>query len=179
MATDEILYYPQRLVMFTAADNCMFCEKPKGPSIVDYVYIQENMGFISCDLCKDQMKDAVNVWEEKVAYGRVNYLKESVIKIKRSSGDIDDGWKLGNPFIRLDSCNLERELVDCVDIGRDLQKWCAVDDIIRLNPPKQQPEPEPEPEHHKNLCIRCGVDMGPDNPRQLCNKTYCYKDEYE
>ena len=25
----------------------------------------------------------------------------------------------------------------------------------------------------KNLCVTCGVDMGPDNPRQLCRKTYC------
>jgi hypothetical protein len=22
-------------------------------------------------------------------------------------------------------------------------------------------------------CIECGVDMGPQNPRQLCGKTYC------
>ena len=25
----------------------------------------------------------------------------------------------------------------------------------------------------KNLCIGCRVDMGPDNPRQYCRKTYC------
>ena len=25
----------------------------------------------------------------------------------------------------------------------------------------------------KNECIICGVDMGPDNPRQLCFKTFC------
>lgn len=25
----------------------------------------------------------------------------------------------------------------------------------------------------KNLCIDCGEDMGIDNPRQLCGKTYC------
>ena len=24
-----------------------------------------------------------------------------------------------------------------------------------------------------NLCLECGVDMGPQNPRQLCGKTYC------
>ena len=24
-----------------------------------------------------------------------------------------------------------------------------------------------------NLCVECGVDMGPNNPRQLCGKTYC------
>lgn len=25
----------------------------------------------------------------------------------------------------------------------------------------------------ENRCLECGVDMGPDNPRQLCRKTYC------
>jgi len=25
----------------------------------------------------------------------------------------------------------------------------------------------------KNLCLDCGIDMGPTNPRQLCGKTYC------
>lgn len=25
----------------------------------------------------------------------------------------------------------------------------------------------------KNLCIECGIDMGPNNPRQLCGKTEC------
>tara|TARA_Y100000389_G_C17315600_1_gene440277 strand:- start:250 stop:453 length:204 start_codon:yes stop_codon:yes gene_type:complete len=25
----------------------------------------------------------------------------------------------------------------------------------------------------KNLCLECGVDMGPCNPRQLCGKTFC------
>ena len=25
----------------------------------------------------------------------------------------------------------------------------------------------------KNLCLDCGVDMGPTNPRQLCGKTHC------
>lgn len=25
----------------------------------------------------------------------------------------------------------------------------------------------------KNLCVSCGIDMGPDNPRQLCGKTVC------
>ena len=26
----------------------------------------------------------------------------------------------------------------------------------------------------KNRCLMCGDDMGRDNPRQLCGKTYCY-----
>ena len=27
----------------------------------------------------------------------------------------------------------------------------------------------------KNLCLECGIDMGPENPRQLCGKTRCYQ----
>ena len=30
----------------------------------------------------------------------------------------------------------------------------------------------------QNLCILCGVDMGPQNPRQLCGKTKCYNIDY-
>lgn len=29
---------------------------------------------------------------------------------------------------------------------------------------------------YKNLCIICGIDIGPQNPRQLCCKTYCIND---
>lgn len=25
----------------------------------------------------------------------------------------------------------------------------------------------------RNLCAICGIDLGPQNPRQLCRKTYC------
>lgn len=25
-------------------------------------------------------------------------------------------------------------------------------------------------------CLQCGIDMGPQNPRQLCGKSYCYND---
>ena len=30
----------------------------------------------------------------------------------------------------------------------------------------------------KNRCTLCGVDMGPQNPRQLCAKTYCMEKGY-
>lgn len=32
---------------------------------------------------------------------------------------------------------------------------------------------ESEREEEKNYCMECGEDMGPQNPRQLCGKTYC------
>ena len=28
-----------------------------------------------------------------------------------------------------------------------------------------------------NFCIECGVNMGDDNPRQLCGKTYCMQED--
>jgi hypothetical protein len=31
----------------------------------------------------------------------------------------------------------------------------------------------------KNLCMLCGEDMGPQNPRQLCGKSYCRNAEVE
>lgn len=30
----------------------------------------------------------------------------------------------------------------------------------------------------RNLCIECGVDMGPLNPRQLCGKLYCLNEAF-
>ena len=33
-------------------------------------------------------------------------------------------------------------------------------------------------EEIRNLCIECGVDMGPQNPRQLCGKIYCLNDAF-
>ena len=30
-----------------------------------------------------------------------------------------------------------------------------------------------------NRCVECNVDMGDENPRQLCGKTYCYEQDLE
>jgi hypothetical protein len=27
-------------------------------------------------------------------------------------------------------------------------------------------------------CLQCGLDMGPNNPRQLCGKSYCYNSDF-
>ena len=171
----------------------MFCENPKGPSTVTYVHLRDNMGFISCGLCKEIMKEAVQIWMEKVAYGRVRYLKDSIIKIKRSSGAIDDGWNIDSPYITLER-QTQKELVYCVNNVQNLQKWCSVDEIIELNPSAGAPEQRMEvldtydvetmpsiiinkyntsTAMPANLCTICGINMGDDNPRQLCGKTHC------
>ena len=47
-------------------------------------------------------------------------------------------------------------------IDRDKLKQLVINDIIKSS------------ESLKNRCLMCGDDMGKDNPRQLCGKTYCY-----
>ena len=41
------------------------------------------------------------------------------------------------------------------------------DDVLIITGPEQEPEPP------LNCCIVCGIDMGEENPRQYCEKTYC------
>jgi hypothetical protein len=44
------------------------------------------------------------------------------------------------------------------------------DDVLIIT----EPEPEQQQQHeHLNCCIVCGIDMGEENPRQYCEKTYC------
>jgi hypothetical protein len=33
-------------------------------------------------------------------------------------------------------------------------------------------------DEEQNLCIECGIDMGPMNPRQLCGKWQCLNNTY-
>lgn len=38
----------------------------------------------------------------------------------------------------------------------------------------REPDSEEDDDQIRNLCTECGVDMGINNPRQLCGKTICY-----
>ena len=51
---------------------------------------------------------------------------------------------------------------NCVD--RDQSTWTDFG---------ESSDEESEREEDTNNCIECGEDMGPQNPRQLCGKTYC------
>jgi hypothetical protein len=174
--------FPRRLTFIQMADTCMFCDNPKGESKCYYVYLQTKMGYISCNNCHSKMEEAVKEWNEQLAYGRANYLKETEIKIKRSSGEIEDGWIIDNPFSNVsDTSGLE--MLHCFNKEKNLNRWCNIDDLLELNPPKETAneiaseeaanEIASEETVHKNLCLDCGIDMGDCNPRQLCGKWRC------
>jgi hypothetical protein len=156
---------PVRLTFIQAEAMCMFCDDPQGKTQTYTVYNELKMGYISCMRCEYLAKAAVKEWHATIAYGRANYLKDADnLKIKRSSGEIEDGWRIDNPFIGISRID-ERETLHCSNKNNSMNKWCYVDDIIELNPPSEAAI--------KNLCVECGVDMGECNPRQFCGKTYC------
>ena len=44
---------------------------------------------------------------------------------------------------------------------------------IELESDEEADANESDEDVESNRCLECGVDMGPQNPRQLCGKTYC------
>ena len=128
---NEILY-PLRLVMIQIGDNCMFCIDQKGQTFLRYVDFNSKLGYIYCNKCEENAINAVKVWHNKVAYGPANYLKNKIIKIKRSSGEIEAGWSLDNPVLSHDSH--ENQTIHCYNEQKGLGKWCLLKDILELNP---------------------------------------------
>ncbi len=123
--------YPQRMTMFQIADNCMFCQDPKGSVFESYVYLPEKAGYYSCGNCRDKLRAAVKYWNEHLAFGRANRLGQQEIFIKRQSGEMQSGWRLNNPFV---SMHEERETLQCVNSELSLARWCYVDDLLIWNP---------------------------------------------
>ena len=58
----------------------------------------------------------------------------------------------------------------------DIIEWSEVE-IIENSSSEKLDNDLKEKKEIKNLCIGCGRDMGDDNPRQYCRKTYCEYDE--
>jgi hypothetical protein len=121
---------PQRLVFMQFENNCMFCENPKGPSYSYYVSLMDKMGFLSCGKCKEKANETLDQWHLNIAYGRARYLKDKIIKIKRSSGEIEDGWTLDNPLTGVDNRGIE--VIHCYNQKEDIGRWCKLKEILDL-----------------------------------------------
>lgn len=128
--------YPQRLVMMQIEGSCMFCEEPEGSCYTYYVCIYSKMGYITCEKCIDTCKATLADWHKNIAYGKANYLKDKLIKIKRSPVNgvraIEDGWCLDNPITAHN--NDGRETIHCYNVKSDMARWCLIDEILELNP---------------------------------------------
>jgi hypothetical protein len=127
--------HPRRLVMIQIENDCMFCENPLGKSYCYYVSLYDKLGYISCANCKEKAQHAVAYWHNTIAFGKVRYLKDKQIKIKRSlkNGirEIEDGWKISHPITRNEEGN---EMVYCHHEEKRIGRWCYIDEVMELNP---------------------------------------------
>lgn len=123
--------YPRRLVFFQL--GCMFCETPQEPSYITHVSLEDKMGYMACGECKEKMKAAVEFWRMHRAYGQANHLKEHTdLKIRRSNGNIEGGWRLNNPLVRFEDDG--KEIIRCYKEEQNVERWCKMETILELNP---------------------------------------------
>ena len=136
MANEMI--HPRRLVMVQSEDNCMFCPHPKGESVSTYVDIMNKLGYISCLPCQAKMEEAVKAYDKRVSMERVAHLRNKEFCIRRSSGEVEGGWSLMLQPITFDPFT-QKEVILCsrchpYQAGKDIVRWCFLDDILQLNP---------------------------------------------
>lgn len=156
---------PKRLAWIQDIDICMFCKDTKRTSTSMYVCGDNTIGYVCCVNCESKMEEALKQWNKLYD---ISYLINTDINIMRSSGEIESGWRLFNP-ININCDDPLQKRIFCVNENQEITKWCKLDDIMKLNPR----------EDLRNLCVNCGQDMGVDNPRQLCYKTYCPNEKGE
>ncbi len=123
---------PQRLVFVQTTNNCMFCSEPNGLSFFQYVHLDEKIGYIYCDKCADSVDAAIEYWYTNIAFGKANYLRHRTIQVRRSSGIVESGWEVYNPFIHMNEEGIDK--IHCYNKKLNLGRWCILDDILKLNP---------------------------------------------
>ncbi len=122
--------YPRRLVFLQL--GCMFCADPQGPTYVTHVSLEDKMGYMACGECTEKMLAAVKFWRTHWAYGAANHLKERTdLKIRRSNGAIEDGWRLNNPLVRYNDDG--KVTIRCYNPEKNLERWCQMETILELN----------------------------------------------
>ena len=125
--------HPWRLTMISMGKNCMFCKEPQGESYITYVALEDKFGYISCAECREKMQAAVEFWRTHMAYGQANHLKERTdLKVRRSNGDIEAGWRLNNPLVRFEDNGIVT--IRCYNAEKNIGRWCPMETILELNP---------------------------------------------
>ena len=141
-------YEPYPLTFISEVNYCDFCLNPTGPVFPHYTDTDNLCGFISCKLCIESGHIAVLNWKSTRTYGRVEHLRNRIVKIYRSrvvkqkksdtkgvSPDtlnffhIQDGWMIDSYIDIINNI----EYIGCKMLLSHLIKKCRVDDLILLN----------------------------------------------
>jgi hypothetical protein len=67
------------------------------------------------------------------AYGKANVFRGKVMKVKRTSGHIEDNWKLSTQFVETVTDNNGIERVCVVNETGEIEKWVSVDQVLQWN----------------------------------------------
>lgn len=130
---------PFRLVMIKASENCQFCENPEGGVYCHIICHYNDYGFVSCQKCYNKGEQRKNEWYNEEAFGRANHLKKMDIKIMRSSGQVESGWKLNDyqPMVEIID---NEDCVNCVHETKKISRYCSIDNLLDLNSKTNQIE---------------------------------------
>lgn len=124
---------PRYLVFIKCANDCSFCENPIGSTYLHYISVFEKFGYLSCKSCIETGQSHVKAWKETKAHGDANKLRGHQLNIRRSSGQIESGWKL-NDESPVPVENDGKSHVCCINESLDLVKMCPIEDLLELNP---------------------------------------------
>lgn len=129
-------YPPYRRLTFISIDACDFCDKVEQPGpFMYYISIETKNGWVTCanEACKKKGEEALDYYMKTKAYGEANMLKGKCIKIQRSSGVVEDDWKLSRQFVEpfVDEHGVKRVCV--VNATNEIEKWVCIHKLIELN----------------------------------------------
>ncbi len=115
-------------------NNCQFCSDHQGKQHRKFVSVNLNCGFISCSKpnCIDTMYLILSDWIKNKGHGSANIFQGRTIKVRRSSGIIEDGWLLDMTECYVRIIN-DEERIACVKINTDIKKYVSIKDIFELN----------------------------------------------
>lgn len=134
---EEITTPYYRRLTFIQMNACDFCRHVTNPGpYMHYLSFETKNGWVSCgnEECKERGKQAVEDFMKHEAYGRANHLKDrESIKVKRTSGQMDDDWVLERsyPEVQLDQNGVEKVCV--TKPSACIEKWVSVDNLLLWN----------------------------------------------
>jgi len=133
---DEQRHPSYRRLTFISTYACDFCDKVEEPGpYLYYISIETKNGWVTCanEGCKQKGQAALDHYMQTKAYGKANGLKGKCIKIQRSSGVMEDNWKLSQHFIEplIDEHGVERVCV--VNATEEIEKWVNTHKLVELN----------------------------------------------
>jgi|Laugresu1bdmlbdd_1035124.scaffolds.fasta_scaffold06352_2 hypothetical protein len=136
-SADDADEYPQhRRLVLISVNACDFCDSVETPGpYMYYISIETKNGWVTCsnEMCKSKGEAALDHYMRTKAYGRANVFRGKMVKVKRTSGHIEDNWKLSKHFVEpvLDASGNERVCV--VNETEEIEKWVSVDHVLQWN----------------------------------------------